>query len=158
MDRSDGRDWQNESSVPCRPIWRVRQARSLGGSGGIFGCLFVRLLFALTLRDPLFISGLPSSLNPQVNRHDRKARRHSHRTGQIRPNAHESIRLHEQIEEETLVQMLKQVVQTPADTLNCSAKRHLVLPSLTDSSQGYCVDMIGHENAVRAGGMANRLT
>src|SRR2546423_15341011 len=92
-----------------------------------------------------------------MNGHDCEPSSDCHSTWQVGPNAHESIRLHEQVKEEALVQVLEQIVQAPANALNSPAESHLVLPPLANCRQRNCIDMVGHEDAMRACSVAQSL-
>ena|ERR1700733_15466150 len=92
-----------------------------------------------------------------MNSHDRKPSSDCHCTRQVGSNANEPVRLHEEIEKEALMEMLKQIVQTPTDTLNCSAEGHLILPPLANRRKSDGIDMIGHEDAMWTCRVSNRL-
>ena len=95
--------------------------------------------------------------NPPRNSHDSEPSRNRHRAREIGPDANEAIRLHEQIEEEALVKMLEQIVQTAEDTLHDPTHRHLVLPALAHRRQRDRIHMIGHEDAMGPAGDAEAL-
>jgi hypothetical protein len=88
---------------------------------------------------------------PQCNRHDREIRRDQHRAGHVGTDTDESIRLHQQIEEETLMQMFQQIIQAAADAFHRPAEGHLILPPVTFRLQRDCVDVIRNETAVGTG-------
>ena len=77
-----------------------------------------------------------------------------HGAGQVGADADEAVLVHEQIEEEALVQVLEQVVQAAERAFDQPAQTHLVVPALSDGLDGDGIDMVGDEAAVGADGIA----
>ncbi len=102
--------------------------------------------------------GWSSALDPQRNGHDREISGNEHGAGKVGADTDESVHMHQQIEEEALMEMLEQVVQAAEDALDGSAHGHLVLPALADGLQRDCVDMVRDEAAVRTRGVPEALT
>lgn len=126
-----------------------------GGQG--FGLLLVIRLFLLDGG----VGGdrvlLVAALNPVEDGHDAKVGGQNHGAGQVGADADEALLVHEQVEEEALVQVLEQVVETAERALNNAAHGHLVLPALAKRVEGDGVDMVRDEAAVGARGVAQAL-
>lgn len=129
-------------------------------------CLFVVVLLCSCGRGcDLFFRGLRGLLRarvvacpePESDCHDGEVTGNQHRAGEICADADEPVGLHEKIEEETLVQMLEEVVQAAAETLNCAAQCHLILPTFALRLEGDSIYVIRHETAVRTRGIAKAL-
>ena len=99
-----------------------------------------------------------SAANPQRDCHDGKVDCHQHSAGKISSDTDEAVCLHEQVEEEALVKVLKQIVQASKYALYASAHRHFVLPAVANGLQSNSVDMIRNETAVWPRGVAQALT
>lgn len=95
--------------------------------------------------------------HPQRNSHDGEVGRDQHGAGQIRTDADEAILVHEQVEEEALVQVLEQVIQAAERALHEPAQPHLVVPPAAHRLDRHRVDVVRDEAAVGARGVAQAL-
>ena len=91
----------------------------------------------------------PPALHPQRDGGDAERHRDQHRAGQVGADADEAVRLDEQVEEEALVQVLKQVVQAAKQRLDRLAQAHLVVPPIPHGAQRDGVNVVRDERAVR---------
>lgn len=97
------------------------------------------------------------ALYPKEDSHDSEVGSEDHGARQVCPNTHKTIPLHQEVEEEALVQVLKQVVQTPKGAFNHSAHGHLIMPSFAVGLQGHRINMVGNKAAVRTSGVSQPL-
>lgn len=98
-----------------------------------------------------------STLNPERNSRDGEIDSNQHGAGQVSADANKAIGLHQEVEEETLVQMFEEVVQAAEQALNRSSQRHLIMPSISHSLERYSVYVVRNEGAVGTRGMAKTL-
>ena len=82
---------------------------------------------------------------------------HKHSAGKVGANADKAVRLHEEIEEEALMEMLQQVIQTAKNALYASAHGHFILPALSHSLEGDSVNVVGDKTTVRSRGVTQAL-
>lgn len=99
-----------------------------------------------------------AAAHPQGDRHDGEIGGNEHRARHVRPDADEPSRLHQQVEEEALMQMLQQIVQAPAYALHCPAKGHFIMPTLAFGLQRDGVDVVGDKTAMSTGCQAQTLS
>lgn len=120
--------------------------------GRRFQCCFscLRFLVLAGICTWLFSRIVPRA-HPQRKSHNGEVARDEHRTRQVSADTDKPVRLHKQVEEETLMEMFEEVVQTATDALHGAAQGHLVLPAVAGRLQRDRVDMIRHEAAVRPG-------
>ena len=96
-------------------------------------------------------------MNPEHDGRNGEVDSDEHGAWEIRSNADESVGLKEEVEEETLVEMLEDIVQTPEQTLRDSPQGHLVVPSVANGLERNGVDMIRNEARMRTGNVTKSL-
>jgi hypothetical protein len=65
--------------------------------------------------------------------------------------------LHQEIEEEALVEVFEQVVQTSYEAFDGATQRHFVLPPVSNRLYGNGVNMVWDETAMQTGSVAQTL-
>ena len=99
----------------------------------------------------------PTARYPQRERHYREVCSHKHRTRKVRSDADEAVRLHQQIQEEALVEVLHEIVQAAEQALDDAAERHVILPAAAVRLKCYRINMERQKAAVRASRLAKAL-
>ena len=95
--------------------------------------------------------------DPESDSHDGEVDSYEHGAGEVGADAYESVGLHEQVEEEALVEMLEKIVQASEGTFDASSHGHFILPAFSYRLQSNGVNMVRDEAAVWAGRMAEAL-
>ena len=90
-------------------------------------------------------------MDPQHDCHYGKTGSYEHCTWEIGTDTDKAIGVHQEVEEEALMKMFKEVIQTSKRAFDTSSHGHLILPAFSHSLKGDGIDVIGDETAMRAG-------
>lgn len=99
-----------------------------------------------------------ATLYPESECRDGKAACDQHCSGEVVAYADETVRVEQDVEEETLVEVFEEVVDRADQAFGYSAEAHLIMPAVTHSLERDRINVVWHEGRVWACCMAERLS